>query len=57
MKEKIERLIVAACVGIVAACVLSWVIFFPVRPVEAISVPETHPFGCPTNPVPHGAHE
>jgi len=29
MKEKIERLVIAACVGIIGACVLSWVIFFP----------------------------
>jgi hypothetical protein len=30
MKEKIERLIIAACVGIMGACGLCWVIFFPV---------------------------
>lgn len=30
MKEKIERLIVAACIGAISACVLAWVIFYPV---------------------------
>jgi hypothetical protein len=29
MKEKIERLIVAACIGIVTACGLCWIVFFP----------------------------
>ena len=28
--EKIERLIIAACIGVVGGAVLAWVIFFPV---------------------------
>jgi hypothetical protein len=30
MKEKIERFIIAACVGAIMACAMAWVIFFPV---------------------------
>ncbi len=29
-REKIERLVIAACIGIVTACGMCWVIFFPV---------------------------
>jgi len=55
MRNKIERLIIAACIGAIAACVLCWVEFYPVlRTEEAIRVPETHPFGCPKNILPHG---
>lgn len=30
MKEKIERLVVSACVGAIVGCGMCWVIFFPV---------------------------
>jgi hypothetical protein len=41
MSKKIERLIIAACIGAIAACVLCWVEFYPVlAPVEAIRVPD-----------------
>lgn len=29
MRNKIERLIIAACIGVIAACGMAWVIFFP----------------------------
>lgn len=30
MKEKIERLIIAACIGAITGSALAWVIFYPV---------------------------
>lgn len=30
MSEKIERLIIAACIGAIAACVLCWIQFYSV---------------------------
>jgi hypothetical protein len=30
MRNKIERLVIAACVGAIVACGMAWVIFFPV---------------------------
>jgi hypothetical protein len=30
MKEKIERFVIAACIGAIVACGMAWVIFFPV---------------------------
>jgi hypothetical protein len=30
MKEKISRLIIAACVGAIVACGMAWVAFYPI---------------------------
>ena len=37
MSKKIERLIVAACIGAIGACVLCWVEFYPVLHAEDLS--------------------
>jgi len=29
-RKKFERLVIAACVGAIMACAMSWIIFFPV---------------------------